>query len=103
MYISYALMPCRRECRVVFAFLNVLENDLLKISLARHRGKTTSKLIKNLLPSLKNVTPVACRSIPATLLAPALLPTGRGRTFHEDENAKMALAARWQMRLGRRY
>lgn len=67
MYISYALMRLSLSLSVcvcrVFAFLNVLENDLLKISLARHRGKTTSKLIKNLLPSLKNVTPVARRSI----------------------------------------
>jgi len=78
---------CECECRV-FAFLNVLENDLLKISLARHRGKTTSKLIKNLLPSLKNVTPVAWRSIRATStpsIATFCGPRGR-RTFRQDES-----------------
>lgn len=75
MRLSLSLCVC--VCRV-FAFLNVLENDLLKISLARHRGKTTSKLIKNLLPSLKNVTPVARRSI---------RPRGKVRTLREDESA----------------
>lgn len=81
---------CMCDCRV-FAFLNVLENDLLKISLARHRGKTTSKLIKNLLPSLKNVTPVARRSI---------RPWGKVRTLRWDGSGSSR--RRRRRRTGRR-
>lgn len=97
MYISYALMRrslyvCVCDCRV-FAFLNVLENDLLKISLARHRGKTTSKLIKNLLPSLKNVTPVARRSI---------RPWGKVRTLRWDGSGSSRRRRKRRRRTGRR-
>jgi len=102
---------CDCECRRLCISQCTRKRFIKNIFGTASRQKTTSKLIKNLLPSLKNVTPVACRSIRATFPPPhtpghVLWPAGKAHLPPEWEPRRKwrRRRRRWrQVCLGHRY